>query len=753
MRNRRGCVQWAIVAAVSLFALALVVLCPLAFLHTRRLDQARARYAAPTVFVTEPAPGLSVPAGSYVSVSATAIGDVPITRAELWVDGVLVGIEECDLSEGVSPLYAHLDFRLSEGPHLLFVRAVNAAGTIGQSLPVGIVGGQEQEPGQTLLAVTVEEGQSLDDVADSCGTDPATLHDLNPELGGQSPPAGTVIMVPAPPTMTRPAPDAPSVGPTTPPSPGTPPVAGAVPLAPDAPRLIPFLPGIVVTGTIRVLPQLVVPVFTPPAAPTDLLGSVESCMVRLRWSDNAWDELRYEVWMATPGSLPRLIASLQPGAGGAVWFEFPAPQTGDFSLWVEAVNSLGKQPSNIVSLYVGAECPSTPPTHLQVELLDMTVHGDEDRSYCYVSLENAPEARLPGDDSAFIQVQAGQGNIAAWAATDRRFLVPIPADGSLEITGECWGWARETLRKLGVFSHSTNSGQWTGARLPLAGASYELGYAVTYAEEAGGRGEETTYAFEDPTLPAPYNVRLVWETDAPYHVAKSVLHWSWEGNRPLTGFLFYWNDESVSYVSSPNARSTEVHLPSCDTEYHIRVVAVAGEARSRPGDLRHRTAACTAYVEVNFNSLILSEVNNYTFWNNDPDCAGVGSHDPCDDIGIWFDLWVNDQWTGEGNDQTQVSATCGNYDIPKFYSHGDASGRGTKVVPVSPSHPSVTVKGRFWYRDPWGDRRLFLSFSDTHTMEMDQWIRFHDWNAGPAMVCQEGVYSQLIYEIQGRTQP
>ena len=35
MKKKRGCIKWAIVTVVSLVALALIVVCPLAFLYTR----------------------------------------------------------------------------------------------------------------------------------------------------------------------------------------------------------------------------------------------------------------------------------------------------------------------------------------------------------------------------------------------------------------------------------------------------------------------------------------------------------------------------------------------------------------------------------------------------------------------------------------------------------------------------------------------------------------------------------------------
>ncbi|HJX38243.1 MAG TPA: Ig-like domain-containing protein, partial [Anaerolineae bacterium] len=405
MNRRRA--KWIAVIVSLVVGVALLILCPLGFLYSRRLDQARAEYAPPTVYITEPQSGASVSAGTRLLVLATALGATPITRIELWSGGQLVETQASEMPEGTSPLGAAFELLVAEGPNMLFARAVNAAGIIGQSLPVGIVGGPKPGPGETFLAITVEEGQTLADVATSYETDPQTLQELNPGLGDQEPPPGSLVTVPAPPE-TEAAEEAPpsSVVPTpaSAPMPDTPPLQ---PLQPS-PGMTSTVPLPVIVGSI--FPKLAIPVFTPPAAPTDLQGYVDNCKVRLRWNDNAWDELRYELWMAATAGSSRLVASLQPAAGGAAWVEFAAPQPGNLSFWVEAVNFVGKQPSNIVQVQVDPQCPSPVPSQLQVDVLDMTVRGNYDQTYCYVSLENLPELRMPADDSAFVQVQGGRGD-------------------------------------------------------------------------------------------------------------------------------------------------------------------------------------------------------------------------------------------------------------------------------------------------------------------------------------------------------
>jgi len=628
-----------LVAVASLAALALVVLCPITFLYLRQQEQARAQFAPPTVFITEPAYGVVAPTGSYITVSATASGHAPITRAELWVDGELVETEQCEQPEGISPFGAHFALLVPEGPHMLFVRAVNIEGIIGQSLPVGVVG--EAGPREALLAVTVEQGQTLADIANSYDTDSATLQELNPELGVQEPISGTEVIVPAPPDTVPPGPAAPAVGPALPPGPSAPPGTGPVPV-PDVPPLKPIAPGPAFPSTVplpiigvQIFPVVVIPNFQPPAAPTNLQGSVENCMVRLRWTDNSTNELSYDLWTAPMGGSKRLITSLQPAGGGPAWVEFPAPLTGGLSFWVEAVGLGGKQPSNIVWVEVDPQCPTTLPSQLQVEVLDMTVRSGYDRAYCYVSLEDAPEVRIPDDDSEFVRVQGGRGDIATSAAGSRKFAVPIPGDESLEIAGECWGWSGDQLENLGTFSGGYPRETWDGTKRPLEGGTYEIGVALdTFGGEKDGGDMPVTYAYEDPTMPVPYDLReervgsessldtlAEWEW-----FWQRRLSWKWSGDpKKLTGFQIYLDGKAYQFVKAEE-RAAVVTLPVwCGPSLPWEVTAAAGSAESRLSvPVQSDLPKCTRYGRVKFDKIYWTYTNDTWYGGDCDECQAYG---------------------------------------------------------------------------------------------------------------------------------
>lgn len=658
MKNARHYLRWMLIAALSLAALALVVACPLAYWYLRQREAARARFAPPTVFVKQPVSGVSAPAGSYLSVVATALGYSPIVRTELWADGELSETQTSEKPEGISPFYAHYDLPVREGQHMIFVRAVNAEGIIGQSLPVAVVGEPRLAAGQTFLVVPAEQGDTLADIASSYGTDPATLQELNPDLAGEGPAGGALVTVPAQPEPGEEAPPS-SVGPSLPPPP-----AGSTPIpVPDVPPLQPVQPGVSITSTVRRPPSLAVgaslpawallPPFQPPAAPTDLQAQVIDCNVRLRWNDNAYNEARYDLWVAALGSPLRLLGSLQPAAGGPAWVEFPAPQAGRLSFWVDAVTYVGTLRSNIAWVEVAPQCPSTLPSELHVEALDMTVPGHFERVYCYLSFEGAPEQRLPRAHSAFIEVQAGRGDIAAWAAPSRMFLLPMPADGALDMQGECWGWSEGTLSKLGSLSQSFGSDTWDGSRRALQGDGYEIGIAL---QAFGTTDTVVTYGYEDPTLQAPYELRVErWGSESWSDPQEEwewfwlrVLHWKWDGDpKGITGFNIYLDGKPYVSVDARSMSKT-LTLPAwCGQKIRFQIVAVAGTRQSPlSAPLELDLGRCPYYAMVEFDWVYFTEIQD----------GGVG---PCDTAQGYYQLGALSQTRHFWGGNFFIPFTCG----------------------------------------------------------------------------------------------
>jgi LysM repeat protein len=716
MNKRRA--KWIAVVVSLVVVAALLVLCPLGLLYGRRLDQARAGYASPTVYITEPPSGASMLAGDRALVLVTALGATPVTRIELWSAGQLVETQASQAPEGTSPFGAVFEVAVAEGPNMLFARAVNAAGVIGQSLPVSIMG-EPLAPSDIVNQITVEQGQTLEDIAASYQISTDTLHQLNPDLGNQQPAPGSSLTVPSPEREEDDQQVAPpSVGPAMPPG-------GSVVPMPSTPPLQPLQPSPNITVTVplpaiigSVLPKLLVPVFTPPAAPTDLQGYVDNCQVRLRWKDNAWDEASYDLWMAPLAGSSQRLASLQPAGGGDVWVEFTAPYPGFLSFWVEAVNSVGKQPSNVVWLQVPPTCPSTLPTQLLVQVRDMTVRGGYNKAYCYVSFENAPEIRMPGDDSQFVRVEGERGDLAAGPEAGRSIVLSIPSDGSLEMAGECWGWSGDQLRKLGLFDRSYARDTWNGARQALTSEDYEIGVTL---ELLGGDGTRVTYGYEDPSIPAPYNLREEkvgsepgkWEslkTWEQWYMTRR-LRWDWSGSEAVTGFTIYLDGKPYSSVYGASVRQALVTLPAA-YDRHIRwqVAADVGSKQSSLSkELAYDLPKSQAYMMVK-----LDKIN----WVYTCDGCCCGDCSECEAYG-WLALRIGE---GEWRPLKRCASLFHSYDVQcgNWYNFSDMCASSYEdvpdalVIPFSKQATNLTFELWVWIADEDGIWSQYDKIADYH---------------------------------------
>lgn len=732
MNRRRGCVRWGVVAAVVLASLTLVGLGAYAFLN-HRLRQAQVRFEPPNVFISEPLSGTSVPAGTDLEVYATASGSIPITRMELWADGELIETQASESGAGGSPVHSYFAIAHSEGPHVLHVRAVNAEGIIGDSLPLAVTG--EPLSDRTNIRIGVGPGQTMDDIAEAFDTDVDTLHELNPELGGQEPAEGTVVIVPAPPSGTTPGPTMPPVGPAFPT--GAPaPSGGGTSTPPQGPPLKEIKPSplpVDISGLLAVVVNSGVP-----AAPTDLQSEVTDCTVRLSWKDNVNNEDHFEVWMWGLGYPGRLVTKLQAAPGGSARYEFPAPSWGRFVFWVEAVNSLGRQPSNYVLVDVNEpSCAQTLATHLKIQPLDLTVPTNYQSTYCYISFEGAEHRRFPVNKNDFIQVQGGQGDLASWASGNPSLVVPIPADGSLEIEGECWGRASKP-KLLGSFTRKYASNTWDGTRRSVTGADFEMGLAIEPLGAIYTTGGTSTY--EDPIMPVPYNLRIKdWGFSDPT-VTEYMLQWDWSGEeKTIKNFQVLLNGVPYGKPVEPQYRMQDItYLPfSCGQPVHWQVQAVANETYSIPSEalVQYDLIPCPLIAEVKFETITIGEVD-HNLWVLAPG-YNVGR---CDDIGANFILWVNkdhrkagrwydDNWT----DYDNVGMTCGRYTFDQllrvFRQFKGEPAPDTFQVLLRGDNPSLSFMTRFMYWNSWGEPTNFAWNYKTISMPYEQWKTYNEKHA------------------------
>ncbi|MBU2611273.1 MAG: LysM peptidoglycan-binding domain-containing protein [Chloroflexi bacterium] len=711
MKESRGFTRPSLVMGLLFGFLALIAFgAALAIIYFRQQAQAqRAQFAPPIVLVTEPVSGAYVPAGTHLSVSATALGKSPITRVELWANGELKETQENVRPEGDSTFYAHFALLIpSEGAHFLTVHAVNALGIIGKSLPVGILVTAKSPPGEILQTVEVNPGETLEDIAKKYGSDAETLQKLNPPLKGQQPAAGAIVVVPMIPDQVP-----------APPQPPPPPPAIVVPPTITGPMLQPKTGGI--DKFLDAIPVFALALIAPPAAPTNLQGQVDGCWVTLSWTDMAKDETRYEVWTLWMGITPRVVADLQPSpTQGAVWYRFLAPQTHYVQFWVEAVNNVGKQPSKTITLFIDPKnncvSPQGSDSYLIVQVFEMTIKGNYDKVYCYVSHEGNKDLRIPEVPGDSIQVKAGKadfgGSTVGQEAKIFAKLIPVPQDGSLDVEGKCLGWIGQTLNDLGPFAGKFTVNEWDGARRSLKSGTYEIEFAVkpwTPAVEFAMFGK---YSYEDPTLPAPWGLHMgnlysPWATLDP---RERPLSWNWDGDPKLiTGFRVYLDGVYYKYFAGASTRSATVWEPAyCGHKVKWQVVAVSDAAQSPLSPaLSYDLPKCQTYVMVKFETIKILDIED-------------GSPGPCDTVEAYYEIgiyggvgkaekkfgWVPSFGVGCTNCLKDIS--CGTYtfkNLGAFFSPKDPYA-DTIVVPVSTEDFWFNVGASFYDDDPLWDHLI-----------------------------------------------
>ncbi len=634
--NKKQCCM---VSAIGL--LLAVLLIGLGYAGYRVLSQRQALskfdYLPPEIQIISPQEGISVPAGSYLSAISTMTfpeGN-PVQTVEWWFDGILQ--ESHPITTGADVTRANDPFELmipSEGTHLLVARAINPLGVIGTSHPLTI---QSTAKGQAYFGIALPEGKTVKELAADRGIDEATLLDLNPGLS-KSPSAGTLVKVPV--TKEN---EPPSSLPNTPSS-------GGMTQVFTSPML----------QTTSSLPVGVFDLFasTPPKAPTNLQGEVKDCKVKLAWQDNASDETGYDIWMAAPGAALKRIVMVKPAAGGTAWFEFQAPGPGYFLFWVDAVNTIGKSGSNIIYLNVDTGCPAGAPNHLDVEIKSITVSSGADRVYCYISFDGAPEERLPLQNSQFIQVVNGKGNLAS---LPHSFSLNMPKKKSFIISGECWGWAGQNLSNLGTFSASVSDENWNGKPLALKGNTF----SITLSVLPGALDSTRTIFADNGGIPEPYNIKIKLRTekDIPGCVTTCwVLIWDF---KPPPSENNQWSFD-VRYILGSDAgkqagamHKLRSNLPG-DTRHVIlaqggydALMKTLGcgfsitylvqannitQQISTEGTYTTKLPKCPAYITVKFDIISL-------YWTGDGLNGG-----PCDELESYFtimvDEWAKDYWGG-----------------------------------------------------------------------------------------------------------
>jgi hypothetical protein len=290
--------------------------------------------------------------------------------------------------------------------------------------------------------------------------------------------------------------------------------------------------------------------------------------------------------MADQTGLHRLIATLKPGSGEQLGYSFQPPKAGVLTVWVEAYNAVGSQSSAPAQVRVDPNCASEGDTDLRIESQVISVPPEYQQVYVYLSIDGYPERRFPSDDSSFLIAEGGQVFMPPEAGESRVLVIPQPADGSIELTADCWGWAGGQLSQISTFSEVLTSSDWNAGTLNIGNERCGLSVIVNTS------GESYVYATfnnKNSSIPTPFNVREIRigteDSLHPYWqyawLWQRGIAWQWKGDiSKITGFTINLNGKPIANVPA-NQRSWVVTLPEwCGTGNKWTVTANAKSGSS-----------------------------------------------------------------------------------------------------------------------------------------------------------------------------
>lgn len=717
-KSTRSCLSLSFIIA----ALGFVIVAGLAmaiFVANRLQGIKTKEFEPPNVIITAPSGILELPAGDPASVNATATGQNPIARLELWADGTLVDTHEAVDTKVNKPFYGDFDYTIKEGSQILIVRAVDSAGIVGQSQAIGITGIPKPAAQETAYLVPLEEGKTLEDVAEENNATLEEVQAANPGLAGQAPAAGTMVQVPIKPK-----------GQAQSQQPGQP--QGQQPAQPQGqqtgqPQMppgnpLPLLPNNPVLGLLGNVVPFAGNDF-PPAAPSDLKVSFDLCDVFMTWQDNATNEQYYEVWMATP--YMKAIAKLQPGPGtGLVWFKVKPPAYEKMVFWIEAVNKYGKKASQMVSVTNHPYCMSNAAKELssyyKFELFSASANGPYDRLYCYVSEGNNPETRIPNDDNTFINLI--NGKLLDYPKGKSQFIVKIPQNGVLNLKGECLAWAGNSLTKLGPFNTQLKTSDMSSYSdllyIKPESGNYDIRFLVKPLSSTApeDKGLWWTYGYSDPTLPKPYDLQISGSksTYAPGDTTEWYernLEWKWDGDQSkIKGFTVLRDGVPVSKQATASARDMKVWITKfCDTRVRWEVAAVSDSGVAISAPLEYDMPKCEHAMIVHINSIDFQMVFDDEEW---PESGGVGCIHTAEG---YFNFTVNDQWRSFYTGPFYMPFKgCKSYDlvaITKPYENMYPEPTAFRIPwPANEERLWVKIYVRFWDYDVATGNDLLVSF-------------------------------------------
>ena len=181
--------RWLIVLGVVLLIGLIIIALVLGWFSRR----GKAFDSRPLVLIHEPNFDGQFRVGDGVIVHATAREDNGLSRIELWINDEQVDLYEAEDQATTNLVLFSTWIPTYEGEHQIIVRATSTDGISGQSsIHINAIPASEGGTGVHL----VEEGDTLDSIAEEYGSSPDEIEELNPGIGDGGLAPGDGIVVP-----------------------------------------------------------------------------------------------------------------------------------------------------------------------------------------------------------------------------------------------------------------------------------------------------------------------------------------------------------------------------------------------------------------------------------------------------------------------------------------------------------------------------------------------------------------------------
>jgi hypothetical protein len=405
---------------ISILVILAIAIAVIFIIHYRQTGNQHIDTSQSLVIISKPGNMAQFPAGDSIQVEVDATGQQPFTSTELWINGVLEGVQASPPS-GLTSLTTFYSWIPSEGGNFsLIARAIN-------------------QENSTAISSAVIVFISPPDYGDQ----------PDPEAGKVNP-----VVLPAPPA-----------GHTSPPTPGP----GDVPTPADEWQGSPgdWLNSLTTNSA--------------PEAP-ELAVTAEGCNVKLDIHDLSENEEGFAVFRQTTNSQEWVhVADLASHAGKG-WIEYQDINlSGGVTYYISAFNSKGESSSNLALVNIDPEAcpPPEPPNKLPVLYLkvkNLSIAENNGGIYCYSSLVSGQWSRWP--ERGFIMADGSGQEVPplvkplVLATLDEAGIHPGPQ--SLDLKLECWGWQGGKLVSLGGLKETIDLVNPKDLHAAFSGATFEI---------------------------------------------------------------------------------------------------------------------------------------------------------------------------------------------------------------------------------------------------------------------------------------